>query len=237
MIFVNNEGLIANAIEYKDFIVREILAAHDRDDRGYSEIGTMPAHSTIEEFVDAVKSLLDILYKDKDVKIMLKDIDTSGHIMENPHVPGQELSGIVTYEMLRRAPGTMKGGNDWFSESRREVKPRVRMVTPASTANPYATAYSSQWFDNLVCFKIYAKTAYRANKLALEFEDIMESYRFFFVLKGITKYFFKERTQDFIQQAGGENYYCRPLEYYVRTETTYTVSENAINRVLMNIVS
>jgi len=237
MILNNNEGLSPTGIEYKELIVREILANHRKDNATYQGIGTSPVYSTVDGFINAVKQLLDIVYADNNRKVMLKDMDTVGNVMQNPHNAAEELSGAVVYEMVRRAPGTMKGGNDWFSEVRREVKPRIRSIKTGDLADPYATVYLSQWFDNLLSFNVCARTAYRADELATEFENMMESYRFYFSLKGVGKYFLRERTRDVAHPIGNEMLYYRPLEYYVRTETTYTVNENTINKILMTLVT
>jgi len=231
-----NEGLTANQITLKEQLTREILRDYGKLNNSLGHISKIPYHSSIEGFVDGVKELVDGDQLTTGQRIILKDDYATDNVMEDPADPTKELSGVVIYSLKRRAPGTMEGGNTWFDKSRREVKPRIREVITNDPNNPgQAKIIYSQWFDNEVKFDIIARTNKRANELALWFETIMETNRPFFAFKGITKYFMNLREADDFRQYGNDPFEIRPYCYFVRTERTYEVTEQALNKLIISL--
>jgi hypothetical protein len=236
--FNNNEGLTEHQVSVKEKILIDIANEVAKSRNSDGQISKMPVHSNIEQFIDAVQQVINIDQEGAASKVILKDERAAGNIMEDPKNPGEDVSGVVLYSMERRAPGTMKGGNTPFNETRRELKPRVREVLGDSQEHPdEAKIIYSQWFDNQLCFKIVARRAHRANELALWFEELMECNRYFFAGRGITKYYFWERKRDEFQQLGNEPYFTRPLMYYVRTERSYELSEQTLNNIVVCLTS
>lgn len=233
-----NDGLSNREIQLKEALTREILRDYAKLSRGLKGESTskIPAHSSIEGFVDSVKDLIDLDQQTSGQRVILKDDYARGNILQDPTDANKELSGVVLYSMKRRAPGTMEGGNTWFDKSRREVKPRLREIITNDPCNPgQAKLIYSQWFDNEIKFDICARTNKRANELALWFEELMETNRPFFAFRGITKYFFNERSEDEFKQYGNDYYEYRPYCYFVRTEKTYEVTEQALNRLVIKL--
>lgn len=236
MSYSENDNLTDEQIKLKELLVRQIEADAKRSKN--SSISQMEAHSTLEEFIDAVAHLVDYDQQKADKRVVLKDEDTGGNLMEHPKYPNEDLGGTVLYSLIRRAPGTMDGGNEPFSRGRREIKPRVRQIEKGEGSKTgRATTVRSQWFDNLVEFKIVARSATQANKLALWFEKLMEDNRYYFAGAGIVRYHFDERRDDEFKQMGNEPYYCRPLVYYVRTERTTEMDEQALNNIVVCLTS
>lgn len=236
MSFNYNDTLSEDQIRLKEELVRQIHADAQRDKK--SSISSMPVHADLEQFVDAVAKLIDFNQKNAAKKIILKDDDTGANVMEHPKYPNEDLSGIVLYSLVRRAPGTTEGGNEPFSRQRRETRPRIRDIVTSDPSNPgRATVIKSQWFDNLLRFKIVARSSTQANQLALWFEKLMENNRYYFAALGITRFFFDEREEDKFSQIGNEPYYMRPLLYYVRTEETFEIDEQALNNIVVCLTS
>ncbi len=238
MSFNFNEGLTLEQIALKEDLIREILRDYSKLSTPSQTRSTIPQHSTVEQFVDGVAELIDLDQETASQRVILRDSETTQNIMEDPEDPAKELSGAVLYSMKRRAPGTMAGGNVWFNRERREVKPRVRDIITNDPSNPgQAKILYSQWFDNELEFAVTARTNKRANELGLWFEDLMETNRAYFAFKGITKYFFNIREQDESRQYGNDPFECRPYCYFVRTERTYEVTEQALNRLIISLNS
>lgn len=236
MNFAYNTGLNNDQIQLKEELVRQIQADAQRDRKG--GISSMPVHATLEQFIDAVAHLVDFNQKSATKKVILKDEDTGGNIMEHPKYPNEDLGGVVLYSLVRRAPGTTEGGNEPFSRQRRETRPRIREIVTNDPLDPgRATVIKSQWFDNLLRFKIVARSSTQANQLALWFERLMENNRYYFAALGITRFFFDEREEDKFSQIGNEPYYIRPLLYYVRTEETFEINEQALNNIVVCLTS
>ena len=80
-----------------------------------------------------------------------------------------------------------------------------------------------------------ARTNKRANELALWFENLMETNRPYFAFKGITKYFMNIRKADESKQYGNDQVESRPYFYFVRTEKTYEVKEQALNNLVIRL--
>jgi len=236
MMFNYNNGLNAEQKALKEELTREILRDYSKSQTRSEAISKLPAHNTIEGFVDSIKELIDVSQDTTGRRVILKDDYAKGNVLEDPSNPSKELSGVVLYSMKRRAPGTMEGGNTWFDRGRREVKPRLREVISNDPCNPGQTKLVySQWFDNEVRFDINARTNKRANELALWFENLMETNRPYFAFKGITKYFMNLREADEFRQYGNDTIECRPYYYFVRTENTYEVTEEALNRLIIRL--
>lgn len=236
MSFNFNEDLTTEQIALKEQLTREILRDYGKLSGGLGAISKLPVHNNIEQFIDGVKELIDIDQQTSGQRVILRDDYTTDNIMEDPDNPLQELSGIVLYSMKRRAPGTMEGGNTWFDRGRREVKPRIREIISNDPCNPgQVKIVYSQWFDNEVKFDITARTNKRANELAFWFENLMETNRPFFAFRGVTKYFMNIREADEFKQYGNDSFECRPYCYFIRTERTYEVTEQALNRLIIRL--
>lgn len=236
MSFNYNDGLDEDQKISKEYLIKQIHTDFQRDKK--NSMSTIPVHMDIEEFINAVAHVIDFSQEKVDKKLVLKDDGTGGKIMEHPKYPNQDLGAVVLYSLVRRAPGTMEGGNTPFDRARREVKPRIRDVITHDPQNPgRALVLKSQWFDNLIRFKIVARSATHANKMALWFESFMEQHRYYFANLGITKFYFDEREEDKFEQIGNEPYYSRSLVYYVRTERTFELNEQAINNIVVCLTS
>lgn len=235
MIFNYNEGLTPNQVLLKEELVREITRDYGKASRREA-ISKISYHNNIDQFIDGIKELIDIDQQTSGQRVILKDDYATDNILEDPDDPLKELSGVVLYSMKRRAPGTMEGGNDWFNKSRREIKPRIREIITNDPKNPGETKIIySQWFDNEIKLKITARTNKRANELAFWFENLMETNRPFFAFRGITKYFMNIREADEFKQYGNDPMECRPYCYFVRTERTYEVTEQALNSLIIKL--
>jgi hypothetical protein len=231
-----NEGLTDDQIILKRELTREILRDYSKVKARSEAISKLPYHNDVEGFIDGVKELIDMNQETVGRRVILKDNYTTNNVLEDPDNPKENLSGVVLYSMKRRAPGTMEGGNTWFDRGRREVKPRLReIVTDDPCAPGQAKLIFSQWFDNEVKFDIVARTNKRANELALWFENLMETNRPYFAFKGITKYFMNVREEDEFKQYGNDSLECRPYCYFVRTERTYEVTEQALNKLIIRL--
>jgi len=235
MSFNNNQGLNQEEILLKEELITTIKRDYTKLQRT-SSMSTIPVYGNIEDFIDGVKELVDINQETADQRVILRDDYTTDNIMEDPSNPTKELSGVILYSMVKRAPGTMEGGNTWFDSGRREVKPRIRDIITNDPKNPgQAKIVYSQWFDNEIKFQITARTNKRANELALWFEDLMETNRPYFAFKGITKYFMDERKTDNFKQYGNDSFEIRPYHYFVRTEKTREVTEQALNNLIIRL--
>jgi len=238
MSFNYNEHLNTQQVSLKEQIVLEVLRDYSKPIEKRRSMSSIPVHASLDSFIDNTKALIDLDQETSDQRILLLDEYSEQNILQDPEDSTKELSGAVLYSLARRAPGTTAGGNIWFSRERREVKPRIREIIANDPNNLGQTKIIySQWFDNEVQFSICARTNKRANDLAPWFEDLMEVNRTYFALKGTTRYLLDKRDADVFSQMGNEGYHYRPFCYLVRTEKTYTVTEQAINKIIISLTT
>ena len=229
-----NVGLTDEQLELKNSLYKEFIEKNPDIVRTTTGPGFIPHSSSIEDYVDAVKLLIDNDQANNSRKIRLMDEYSYVNIFENPDQPGEDLAGVVTYSMVERTPGTTEGGNTPHSRKRREVIPQLRGTTIDEKESPgQVIIHKGQWFDNYVCFKMVARTNTQANKMALWFEELMETSREFFAYHGIVRYYFDRRGKDEYVKDGEVGQHSRPLFFHVRTERIYDITENLINRLVI----
>jgi len=227
-----NEGLTVEQKKIKQEYLQTLLDAPYRK----CKIGMnfIPVNSSLKDFIDSVKEMVDLNQKDKKNKVILVDDFSPNNIFEDPKEPGTDVYGTIAYRLRKRAPGTTAGGNKPFNENRREVTPHLRAVTIDNVEKPGEPTFNmGQWYDNEVRFEIYARTNREANEIAMWFENIMDQNRQFFAYKGIMKYYFLERESDTVVKEGDGIVHCRPMCYWVRTEKCYEITEQAINNIVI----
>ena len=231
-----NEGLSDEQIALKEEIYEQIFDNSPKLRKEHVGAGYIPINGDIEDFVDSVKELIDLDQKENDRKIKLIDEHSYKNILEDPDQPGTDLAGSVIYNMMERTPGTTAGGNTPTSRQRREVVPQIRGIAYDEKNSPgQAIVQKGKWFDNILCFKLAARTNHQANKMALWFEDLMECNREFFASRGFVRYYFDKRGEDEYIRDGEEGFHLRPLIFYVRTERVYNISEQIINRLVISL--
>lgn len=238
MIFDNNNGLTEDQKEIKAQLLTRLQSDYSKQSRKGDTIGSSLGHMDIDEFIDATKELIEGTQFQGARKVFLTDDGIEGNILENPHNPGEDAAGRITYSLERRSPASMSGGNTPFGDTVRDVKARIRQVITNDPENPGRARFVyTQWHDNLVKFTAIARTSHGANKMALWFEEVMEKNRLFYALKGAHRYYMYDRLRDERQRVGTDNHYYRPMLYYVRTESSYEIDEQAINEIAIRLTN
>jgi hypothetical protein len=231
-----NDGLTEEQVIAKGFYIDEIMkGANNKTRYGASSV---PVHSNLDEFVDRVKEVLELEQIDKKNKVILIDEHSQNNVFQNPVTGKEDILGVITYSLRKRTHGTTAATNQPNDPSRREVRPRLRAATYDDVENPTQVIFHmGQWYDNIICFDINARTNAEANEVAMWFENIMDKNKPFFAYKGIMKYYFLERENDAAVKQGDGVVHCRPMVYWVRTEKCYTITEQAINNIIVKITT
>lgn len=227
-----NENLTAEQVSLKDNYISALTEGTFLNKFfGPKQIDKSPS---LNDFIDSVKEIIDLDQKELKNKIIFIDEYTKSNLFEDPKQPNKDVRAVVSYSLYKRAPGTTKGGNTPFDKSRTEIKPQFRGVGINEVSNPgQLTFYTGQWFDNRICFHVYARSNKEANDVADWFEEVMERSRHFFAYKGFLKYHFEERESDAVVKEGDNAIHLRPMVYWVRTEKCYEITEQAINNIVL----
>ena len=232
--FVLNNDLTEEQVKNKDIIYSELIDHTPDIQRRSSGPSYIPTNSSLEDFVDLIKELIDLNQEAKSKKVKLIDEHSYINVLEDPDNPGEDLAGAVLYSLVERTPGTTAGGNTPHSRQRREITPQFRGTSYDETEDTQGfTIHKGQWFDNYICLKIVARTNVEANSLALWLEELMETHRSFFANIGIVRYFFDRRGKDEYHKDDEVGYHCRPLYFHVRTERIYNITEQIINKLVV----
>lgn len=198
-----------------------------------------PSKTSLTDFFNLVKNLIDLESKNLDRRILLTETMPDTNFFQDPDDPLKEVSGYILTTLLKREPATLVGGNDPFNTGRRDLKPKlIRKIVGNDPARPGEITYViSKLFDNLVGLNICTRTNKEANSLADWFEDLMEKNRWYFELNGFSKYYFLGRLADLRKDDSMMKMSFRPFKYYVRTETYYFLTEQELNRIIVQITT
>ena len=205
-------------------------------EQSYSGIEYIPVNCSLDKFIDSVQELIDVDQENKEHKIILIDDFAKTNIFENPKDPKTKVLGVIGYQLLRKQPGAFHQTNEMFSEGVKEVRPSFRGMIKDQVNYPYSITYClGQLFDNEICFNIYARSNKEANEIVNWFENLMQVHKKFFALKGVIKYYFRKRDSDSVVKEGDNVVHKRPVIYWLRTEETYQLTEQAVNKIILKI--
>ncbi len=223
-------------LEFKNKVIMEMTGGMGITEET-QESSALPPSRTTSEFFDRVKELVDYTQVNKDQPILVTETMPDLKLFQDPEYPEKDLSGLILTTVLRREPGTLAGGNQPFNEKRKDSRPKmIRKVIKNDPDKPgQVTFIISKVYDNLVGLNICSRTNKRANELAEWLEDLMEKNRWFFEINGFHKLSFKGRLADLRKDDSLTKLSFRPMKYYFRTETFYSITEQQLNRLIVQV--
>ena len=152
-----------------------------------------------------------------------------------PEIEDNFSKEIITFSLEERRPGVFAQVKIDQIFSSRQPRQRQRFFRESKPDPDFIGGkiyIYGQWYDNLVEFKIWAKTNKAANRRALWLEDLFDKWEWYFEAEGVSKLFYLGRLADEIAAPGNNKTVCRTLQYYIRTERLTIVRE----QILRNIV-
>lgn len=145
-------------------------------------------------------------------------------------------SEVITYSVKARKPGVFEQVAQGYAMSDRVQRQRKKIFREAfdDPEHPGLKVFTyGQEFDNIVEFKIWARTNKTANARAMWFEDFMEQWRWYFEASGVKKIHYEGRDEDVHLSPENRKLVCRPLIYYVRTEKITVVKEYSLRSLVV----
>jgi len=140
----------------------------------------------------------------------------------------------ITYGVVKRTPGGLGAGSP-FSQPSKELRPSLREEYTDPDNPGYSRAVLGQWFDNLIRLTCWSHTSRQAEKRANWLERIVTEYRWWFVMKGLNRFYFWEREEDEMKEVNGNKVYGKPLLFFVRTEKLSYVSEKKLEQLIVQL--
>jgi hypothetical protein len=135
---------------------------------------------------------------------------------------------VISYCLKQRKPGHFEQGGQGRAMANNRTRARKKMFREAFDDPDHAglKIYTfGKEFDNIVEFKLWARTNKTANARAMWFENFMEEYTWYFRASGIKLITYEGRDADIQISPENRKLVCRPLLFYVRTEQITTVKE------------
>jgi len=206
--------------EQKDNIKSSVVSVfsdtfeEQQSDKSFDKILTY----TISDFFEDVEQLFK-KYVEKTQEF--KDFDFGPERVYHT-TNQQEVGNSLRFMMLRRTRGSTEQGSGQHTGRK---DPRwIHRDTLQDEHNPgYSVDVYEKFFDNTVSFTAWSKNYRDANKMAIEFEKILDFYSGALRKKGLMEIRFEERTEDLYQEGAGYSIYGCRLIYYIRTQEIKTV--------------
>ena len=168
--------------------------------------------------------------------------DRVGFTEEGP--PGDLTTEVITYKVVNRRPGAQTGSiREILSDMgvKREYRPRLRYYYDDPNRPLKRIGVMGQFFDNVIELTCWAATNKAVNARALWFEQFMDTYHWYFkYVGGFREIVFVQRLEDKYWEdikTQGNLLKSRSMQYYVRTDRTYEISESVLRDVLINIAA
>jgi hypothetical protein len=206
-------------------------------DRIYRGASYQPQNISLDGFLDVLREAMETDQEDKINKVILVDDYSKDEIFEDPRNPKNKVLGVVTCSVKKSIPGSWHQTNHPESSSgTREIRPSLRGIEKVGVDDKAIyNYYFGQRFDNVICFKIHARSNKEANEILKWFQNLLIMHKKFFAQKGIIRYYFLEREPDSVVKESDDVIHVRPVCYYLTTEEVYTVSEHVIQKFKLKL--
>ena len=156
------------------------------------------------------------------------------YLEDTPEEDDNLTGETIVYSLLERLPGHFEQKNLGMAMSNRTMRQRKKLFREAikDPDNPGMKIFTyGEWFDNTVCFKVYARTNKVANRRALWLEDTIDRWIWYLKASGLSEIAYLGRGADEYLSPENRKIVCRPLHYYIRTEKVTVVREHILRQL------
>lgn len=139
----------------------------------------------------------------------------------------------ITFYLDERMTGQY-GRGPVGTKTTREVVPHLRSVQqhPEHPSEKLVTMARS--FDNYVVFNIYARTDFRALQRVLWFENVMDSFRWYFSVNRLNVLFLETKRIGTIEH-GELSLSKYSMRFFVKSEDAYQFGSQELKRIALNV--
>lgn len=177
------------------------------------EQGTTPPDKDLGECVEFLDDSVYIRLLEEASPLEVGDVQSTseGHLS---HTPGD--TAIISYSVVREEPGNYNG--KFFSNVRKELKPRVREQFPDPVYRGYQVEILGQIVDSLVQFDCWSSEPRKARRLVRYFKEFMRSATWILLKNGMCQIVWWATLKDKNNDNMGQNAHSRSVQYAIRTE-------------------
>lgn len=151
---------------------------------------------------------------------------------------GTQYTDVVQYRLLKRRPGSFQRTSKPMAAGNvREYAPRFRYYTEDKENPGYRMMIYGQLYDNLIELVCWARTSKRANQTAFWLEEIIEKYKYVFLVAGFVHVRYEGRDTDRVYINNSKNIRIagRPLTFYVRNEKIIVRREKVLEDIILEL--
>lgn len=138
----------------------------------------------------------------------------------------------ISISFTSRAPGAYSQGAPLRGDVKNR-KPLLRELIEDPDNPGYKMAVLGFFYDNVLTLTAWARTNKQANERALWIENLMEEYAWFFVHSGVNRILFNGWRKNEVLEINGNKYYGRPIDYFVRTERLWNLSQKKLEEIIL----
>ena len=149
--------------------------------------------------------------------------------------PPEEIdTEAITFYLQSRVPGQLNRGSAGSSRVK-EVIAHVRSIQQHPEHLSEKLITMGRFYDNWIAFNIYAKNDITALNRVLWFEKVMDSFRWYFRVHGISQIVEEGIGNKEQVEIGGIKLTKYPMSYYIRTEDTYQFSSQELKEIELSV--
>lgn len=217
--------------EKPSIIVQEVkgnlisAAIDTRADAGRSK--TPGNAKNIDEFTDLVMNVIENSEATENTS------EDNKIIFSRDYTPEYIDKEAVTFKITTREPGRMDQGAPLEGKVK-NLRPLFREEAEDPDNPGYKILVFGYWYDNVVEFTCWARTHKVVDQRAIWFENLMQSYLWFFRYSGVNRVLYLGRGSEIAKDIEGNTIFGRSLRFFVRTEEITKVHEKAIERISLN---
>jgi hypothetical protein len=151
-------------------------------------------------------------------------------------IPADDEGNSLRYKVIERTPATTQAGVGPHM-GRKDYKWRY-VGKLEDLQNPgYKTKVYIKEMDNTIEFYSWSKNYRDANLFAFRLEELLDTYSYLFVAKGLNQIRYLGRQADQFFQTTSVSWYAAVLRYYVRTYAIKIVNEKALEEVTIEFLT
>jgi len=204
-----------------------------REQRLPEKLTSLGPSKNIVEVMSLVKDAIE----DYEKRTSVPDKSKVTVVYDEPHI-AIELE-TISLKIQQREPG-MFGQDKPFQNSAGAVKNIVPILREEGDDpdNPgYKRAIFGYWHDNILRITCWSMTNKEANARMLWLEEVMEQYRYYFIVHGTNRFFYWRHPDQIAKIISNNILYGRPIDFYVKTETIRAVSEKELEQIYIKVAA
>ncbi len=227
-------------------LIEELKAQTKNLDQSYKTFDKDQEHNFIDtsQFIKVLYTLFDInglLINSERINGVDTKVNINESYLPNKFYFTEEFPDdvtkdrdIITFETVRRRPASL-GANEKPFEGTKQYRPMLRGVAQ-NKVHGHQELHMMIMMDNLLRFTCWSTKTSQAQKLARFLEQFIYKYNWFF-RKYVPVIVYEGQNTDsrITDKYGPLRYYPVHLDYFIRTAEIFSLSENEVRNIEINI--